>query len=393
MKIVCAASVLFGREAFETLGPTVVIPDQAISPHDVKDADALIVRSKTAVTAKLIENAPLQFVGTATAGFDHMDIEALERADIAWCAAPGCNANSVAEYVVAALLCLAARHRLTLEDLTVGVVGVGQVGSRVASKAEALGMSVLRNDPPLAMTSEALGFVSLDEICEKADVLTLHVPLTRGGPFPTWRLANSRLFSRVKPGCIFLNAARGEVVDPDGLLFAIEHGAVRHAVLDVWNGEPGFSPDLLNRIDLGTPHIAGWSFEGRLNGTLAVYREACHFFEMAPAWEPDEDVLPRAPTITLDAAGKSDEQVLGQAVRAAYDIEADDRALRQGSAMNEAARGVFFDSLRRSYHDRREFPASCVSLAGASDILRRKLTGIGFRIETAPRRGGEAGPG
>ncbi len=379
MKIVCAASVLFGREAFGTLGEVAVRPDRAILPADVRDADALIVRSKTAVNARLVEGSRLAFVGTATAGTDHLDIDYLNQSPLACCAAPGCNADSVSEYVTAALLCIAHRHSLAIEKLTVGVIGVGQVGHRVVRKAEALGMHVLRNDPPLQRATGDPSFVELDELLQAADVITLHVPLTRTGSCPTEHLAGCHFFEHVKPGCVFINAARGEVMDSDGLLFAIEKGTVSRAVLDVWENEPFIAPDLLARADLGTPHIAGYSFEGRLNGTVAVYRELCHFLEVEPTWKPDARALPPAPIIAVDTRGKTDEEALWQIVSAAYDIEADDQALRAGQG-DEAARGLHFDQLRRDYADRREFPAAQLRVTHASPILLRKLHGLGFRV-------------
>jgi erythronate-4-phosphate dehydrogenase len=385
VKIVCASSVLFGREAFQSLGDVVIVPDYELSNDILNDADALIVRSKTKITAKLLEGTRVGFVGTATAGYDHMDTDFLHYADIAWCAAPGCNANSVSEYIAAALLCLGQRHHFDLAGKVIGVIGVGQVGGRVAKKAEALGMKVLRNDPPLALSSDELGFVSLEDVLHEADIITLHVPLTRTGKFPTFHMADCHFFEHMKPGCLFVNAARGEAVESDGLLFALEKGFVGHAVLDVWEGEPLIPRKLLEKIDIGTSHIAGWSFEGRLNGTLQVYREACHFFEAEPKWAPEEKNLPppRVPEISVDANGKSDESVLWEIVRAAYDIEADDRALRASLIRDEPARATHFDTLRRMYPNRREFAAINVRLAHASPELKQTVFGLGFRVVSA----------
>lgn len=385
VKIVCASSLLFGREAFQTLGDVVIVPDYELSNEVLKDADALIVRSKTKITAKLLEGTRVGFVGTATAGYDHLETEYLDYADIAWCAAPGCNANSVSEYVVAALLCLGQRHHFELGGKTIGVIGVGQVGSRVAKKAAALGMNVLRNDPPLALSSGEPAFVSLEDVLRESDIVTLHVPLIRTGQFPTFHMANCRFFSHMKPGVLFINAARGEAVESDSLLFALEKGFVGHAVLDVWEGEPLIPRKLLEKIDIGTSHIAGWSFEGRLNGTLQVYRELCHFFETKPTWAPEGKNLPppRVPEISVDANGKSDENVLWEIVRTGYDIEGDDRALRASLVREEPARATHFDTLRRTYPNRREFAAIKVRLTNASPELERKVTALGFHFVRA----------
>lgn len=375
--------MLFGREAFGSLGETVVRPDHAISPRDLRDADALIVRSKTTVDARLLEGSRVSFVGTATAGTDHLDVAYLNQSPLAWCSAPGCNADSVAEYVAAAACCLASRHGARLDQMTLGVIGVGQIGHRVVRKAEALGMTVLRNDPPLELATGDPTFMSLDDLLDEADLATLHVPLTKGGQFPTYRLANCGFFEHVKPGCFFINTSRGEVVDAEGLLFALERGAVGRAVLDVWEDEPFISSDLVAKVDLATPHIAGYSFEGRLNGTVAVYREACHFFETEPAWHPDPSAFPEAPRVALDARGMTRERALWEIIRACYDIEADDRALRGGPAQDEAAWGLHFDALRRDYPVRREFPAAKVKLSNADRGLARQVAALGFHVEPA----------
>ncbi len=379
VKIVCAESVLFGREAFQTLGDVLVVPDTEIRAFHLRDADALIVRSKTRVTAEMLQGGDVGFVGTATAGFDHLDTIFMDESDIAWGSAPGCNADSVAEYVATALLCLAHRHGLLPDKMTLGVIGVGQTGSRVARRAEAIGLNVLLNDPPLQVATGDPGYLDLDEVLARSDAITLHVPLTRTGPYATQRMANCHFFARLKAGSLFVNASRGEVLDEEDLLFALDHGAVSHAVLDVWSCEPRFSKKLLDRADLGTPHIAGWSYEGRLNGTLQVYREACHFFEVDPAWAPDEGAMPPAPEVKVDARGKSDEEVLWQMARAVYDIEADDRALRAGAAEDEEARGRHFATLREHYAPRREFPAAKVSLSNAPPLLTRKAFDLGFK--------------
>lgn len=378
MKIVCAASVLFAEEAFETLGETLVLPDRQISRGFLQDARALIIRSKTPVNSDLLDDTAVEFVGTATAGFDHMDTRYLDRKGIAWCAAPGCNANSVAEYVVAALCHIAHVRSLTLRDLTLGVIGVGQVGSRVVQKGQAVGMRVLQNDPPLALATGDPVFRPLEEVLAEADILTLHVPLTREGKFPTYHMCNCHFFEHVKPGCIFVNAARGEVVDSESLLFALERHIVSDAVLDTWENEPLISPELLARVRIATPHIAGYSFEGRLNGTLAVYREACHYFEAEPAWVPDESEFPPIIEIACDARGKSLEAILCEVIRAVYDIREDDAALREAVAMTPDARGTHFDRLRRSYRMRREFTATRVKLTHADAAVSETLRRLGF---------------
>ena len=317
-----------------------------------------------------------------------MDIPWLERRGIRWCYAPGCNANSVSEYLVAALLCLAHRHGFRLEGKTLGVVGVGNVGTRVVEKALALGLRVLPNDPPRGraqgrpQTADGrpqTSFVSLERVCEEADIITFHVPLTAEGPDRTVHMADAEFFRGVKPGVVLVNAARGKVVDTDALLAAMDAGRVAHAVIDTWEGEPAYRADLLDRVALGTPHIAGHSFEGKVAGTLMVYREACRFLGVEPTWTPDALLPPPlVPELTVDAAGRSDESVLRELVRPVYDIEADDRRLRESCVPDAPARAAVFDRLRKTYPMRREFRFTRVTVRNGTPGLERKVRGLGF---------------
>lgn len=379
----------FVREAFETLGETVLLDGRAIGPGDVVDADVLAIRSTTKVTPALLEGSRVRFVGTATIGTDHMDIPYLEQRGIHWCYAPGCNANSVAEYIAAALLCLGGRHGFALEGKTLGIVGVGNVGSRVAAKAQALGMRLLLNDPPRAKRGDkgwrspgedtTVPFTGIDALLAEADIVTMHVPLTRDGPDATRHMADDAFFARMRRGAIFINSARGPVVATEALLRAMDAGPVAHAVIDTWEGEPGCRSDILERVDLGTPHIAGYSYDGKVMGTVMVYREACRFLGSAPAWTP-EALLPPAPVplVELEASGRSDEDVLRDLVKAVYDIEADDGGLRATIGVDAPACAAEFDRLRKQYPARREFPFTRAVLKGASDALLRKARGLGF---------------
>ncbi|MCF7818465.1 MAG: 4-phosphoerythronate dehydrogenase [Kiritimatiellales bacterium] len=379
MKIVCAETVLLGHDALSHAGKTVVLPDREITRNDLLDADALIVRSKTKVNRALLEGTPVKFVGTATAGTDHIDAAWLEARGIYWCAAPGCNANSVSEYVVAALLVLRARHGLDLAGKTIGVVGCGNVGSRVVKKCEALGMNVLRNDPPLAASSTDPDFYSLETVLATADIVTLHLPLVKERPWPTDHLADYRFFEQLKPGTIFINAARGSVCDYDALLSARQAGVVSHMVLDVWSPEPSFRIDVLKRADLASPHIAGHSYEGKLNGTIACYNELCNFFEISKDWNIAASLpAPEIPTLGIDCTGREDEDVLHEIIKRIYDIETDDRLIRDAAVHNEVDRARNFDSLRKNYRTRREFMNTEVDAQNASASLKQKIRALGF---------------
>ncbi len=379
MKIVCAETVLLGHEAFSTAGRTTVIADRAITRNDLTDADALIVRSKTNITRELLHGTPVKFVGTATAGTDHIDATYLQEQGIYWCAAPGCNANSVSEYLIAALLVLGRRHGFDLEGKTIGVIGCGNVGSRVVKKCEALGMRVLRNDPPLAAVSTDPDFLPLEHVLAESDIVTLHVPLVTHKPWPTEHMADYLFFEQFKPGTIFINAARGSACDYDALLAARHGGAVSRMIVDVWHPEPAFSVDVLKLADLASPHIAGHSYEGKLNGTIACYNELCNFFEISKTWNiaasrPPPDV----PAIEIDCTGRDDEEVLHDIIRQVYDIETDDRLIREAAVHSELDRARNFDTLRKNYRMRREFMNTEVDAQNASDKLKRKIRALGF---------------
>jgi erythronate-4-phosphate dehydrogenase len=366
MKTVVAETVMLGREAFATLGEVEVIPDRQIGPEHLADADVLVIRSKTKVSPELVEGSSVRFIGTATAGFEHIEFQCLEKREIGWCAAPGCNADSVADYITAALL----RLPIDLENKTIGVIGVGQVGSRVAKRAEALGLRILLNDPPRAAREGEAGFQTLEKLLAEADIVTLHVPLISEKPWPTLKMADCLFFEKMKPGSVFINAARGKVLDADALLHAKANGLISHAVLDVWDPEPQIRADVLAAADIGTPHIAGHSLEGKLNGTIQVYQEACWFFEVEPVWDP-APLLPEVeiPELTIDPAGKTDNEVLAEAVAAVYDITADQLAETDIPQ---------FDRLRATYRVRREFKNTRIVLTENRDGLMDKIRLAGF---------------
>lgn len=384
MKIVCATNMPFAREAFATLGDVVVKEGRAIARADVQDADLLVIRSTTPVHPELLEGTRVRFVGTATIGTDHLDIPYLASRGIHWCYAPGCNANSVAEYVATALLTLAQRHGFTLAGKTLGVIGVGNVGTRVVEKARELGLKVLMHDPPLARSPQPSGlqFLPLPVLLSAADIVTLHVPLTKSGPDATVQLANRDFFEKLKRGAIFINSARGPVMDSAALLAALGSGHVAHAIIDTWEGEPAYRHDLLPRADIATPHIAGYSYDGRVMGTVMVYQAACQFLGVTPTWTPDALLPPPpVPSVACNASGLTPQRVLHDLCRRVYDLDADDARMRPTAFDDAALRAAAFDHLRKTYPERREFPHTHVTLQGAEPALRAAVAGLGFALE------------
>lgn len=384
IKIVCDKNMPYAAEAFGTLGEVVLKDGRQIGPADVRDAGVLVTRSTTQVNGALLDGSSVRFYGSGVIGTDHIDIPYLDARGIVWTGAPGCNAESVANYVTAALLWLGGRHGFTLEGKTLGVIGVGHVGRRVCAHARALGLRVLANDPPRrrdAADGEAQSFVSLGRLLEEADIITCHVPLTRSGPDATFHLLSAAQFAQMKPGVVFINAARGPVCDTDALLGALGK-RVGLAVIDCWEGEPAYRPDLLARAELTTPHIAGHSYEGKVNGTAIVYRRACAFFGKEPVY-PFTLPPPPLPEWRADAAGRRDEEVLRELVLATYDIEADSRRLKESCVADARERAMAFDAQRGKYPMRREFTSVLARVANASEGLLGKITGLGFKVQRA----------
>lgn len=378
MKIVCDRNMTFGTEAFATLGDVTAKDGRDITAEDVRDADLLFTRSTTKVNAALLEGSRVRFYGSAVIGTDHIDIPYLNGKGIAWTGAPGCNAESVATYFAAALLKLG----IPLEGRTVGIVGVGNVGKRVVLKAQAFGMRVLCCDPPRQedpADAAAQGFVSLETVLREADIITLHVPLTKEGPHKTFHLLDAAAFAQMKKGVVLINAARGPVLVTDTLLAAMDNGTVSAAVIDCWEGEPVYRTDLLHRANIATPHIAGHSFEGKVNGTKMVYERACTFLGIEPVYRFE---LPPAekPVVEIVVAGRTDEDVLREIVPQVYDIVGDDRRLRESCTEDTVVRAKTFDYQRGHYPMRRQFEAVTVKATGASEKLLRKIAALGFRI-------------
>ncbi len=360
MKIVADPNIPYVREAFDPLGEVSLVPGRQMTAAAIRDADLLLVRSVTPVNAALLDGSRVKFVATATIGFDHIDLPYLTAHGISFSNAAGSNANSVAEYIVAAMLELAERPGFRLRERTLGVVGVGNVGSKVVRYAEALGMRVLQNDPP-RQRAEGGPFVSLDRVVAEADIITLHVPLTKSGTDATFHLLEPRRG-------ILINSSRGAVLDNTALLTAKLDGLV----LDVWEGEPNLLPELLEKVDIGTPHIAGYSFDGKVNGTRMIYEAACKCSGFVPAWQPQ---LPSPPMPHIEvtvASGEDDEDVLRRVIRQVYAINSDDAALR--------ANPKHFDKLRAEYPVRREFFNTTLVLRTACNGLRAKCAALGFKL-------------
>ncbi|MCT4716586.1 4-phosphoerythronate dehydrogenase PdxB [Enterobacteriaceae bacterium H18W14] len=349
MKILVDENMPYARELFSRLGEVTAVPGRPIPVDELADAGALMVRSVTKVNADLLDGKGVKFVGTATAGTDHIDEAYLDRAGIAFSAAPGCNAIAVVEYVFSSLLMLAERDGFTLTDRTVGIVGVGNVGARLQARLEAFGVRTLLCDPPRADRGDEEDFQPLEHLVREADVLTFHTPLFKEGPYKTLHLADERLISSLKPGAILINACRGPVVDNAALLKCLKGGQDLSVVLDVWEPEPELNVELLELVDIGTPHIAGYTLEGKARGTTQVFEAFSEFIGQRQQVALDT-LLPAPEFGRITLHGPLDQATLKRLVHLVYDVRRDDAPLRK-----VAGQPGEFDKLRKNYQERREW--------------------------------------
>ncbi|QIR26571.1 4-phosphoerythronate dehydrogenase PdxB [Kluyvera genomosp. 3] len=367
MKIFVDENMPYARELFSRLGEVKAVPGRPIPTEALTDADALMVRSVTKVNEALLGDKAIKFVGTATAGTDHVDQAWLEQAGIGFSAAPGCNAIAVVEYVFSALLMLAERDGFALADRTVGIVGVGNVGGRLQKRLEALGIKTLLCDPPRADNGEEGDFRSLDELVAQADVLTFHTPLYKDGPYKSLHLADEALIASLKPGAILINACRGPVVDNAALLKCLNAGQQLSVVLDVWEPEPDLNLALLDKVDLGTSHIAGYTLEGKARGTTQVF-EAYSQFIGQPQEVALSSLLPAPEFGRISLHGPLDQPTLKRLVHLVYDVRRDDAPLRKVAGIPGE-----FDKLRKNYLERREWSSLTVECddADAAALLQK----------------------
>lgn len=351
IKIVADENIELIREAFADIGELSVLPGRKISKKELLDADALLVRSVTKVNKDLLEGTKIRFVGTATIGNDHIDKEYLASRKIFFTDAAGCNSDAVAEYVFTALFHLADKLQFNLNGKTLGIIGAGNIGSRVARMAVALGMLVLKNDPPMKRSTLREDYLELDELMN-ADIITLHVPLIKEGVDKTYHLFDRTRLKNLKDGTIIINTSRGPVIDNNELIKSIDEKNLI-AVLDVWEDEPDINLELLEKVKLATPHIAGYSLEGKVNGTIILYNSLCNFLKIIPRWKP---VLPKPQRDIINLPATQIEKSLNEIFSHIYRIDEDDRNLRKIKDVEDSERGDFFDSLRKNYTLRRELP-------------------------------------
>lgn len=340
LKIVADKAIPFLEGVFDPYADMTYLPGDKIGPEDVKDADVLMVRTRTKCNAALLEGSKVKFIATATIGTDHIDFPYCDSKGIVVRNAPGCNAGGVMEYVFSALYGLASRRSISLQGDTIGIIGVGHVGSLIERMGRALGFKILKCDPPRAEAEGSFGFCDLEYLLQNSQIVTLHVPLdetTRG-------MANSEFFSLMQSGAFFINAARGEVVCDDALKAAIPK--LGPVIIDTWNHEPDIDLDLMDKVAIATPHIAGYSYQGKQNGTAAAVRAVAHYFGITELYEffPKTD-LPENEAVKLDLKDLNQGEI-ASVLQYNYPIFTDDFMLRLNPEN--------FDTLRSEYNYRRE---------------------------------------
>lgn len=388
MKILVDENMPYAVELFGRLGEVVAKPGRTLTADDLVDIDGLMIRSVTKVDAALLAKADkLRFIGTATAGQDHIDQAAVEAKGIAYTAAPGCNKVGVAEYVLSSLMVLGQQQGFSVFDKTVGIVGAGNVGSYLAGCLDALGIRYLLNDPIKEAEGDPRQFASLDTLVKECDVITLHTPLAKQGDYPTHHLVDQAFLSRLKDGAILINAARGPIVDNQALKQALQQsqsgqGKALTAVLDVFEQEPLVDRDLLPLLAFATPHVAGYGLEGKARGTTMIFNSFCEFLGRDDRVEAAE-LLPVAPVPFVRLSREWDEDSLFSLIQLIYDVRKDDALFRRKmQAVDDAGMASEFDKMRKNYWDRREY--SAVTVAGQGHFGLESLAKLGFTVEETP---------
>lgn len=379
MRIVADENIPLLDEFFAGFGEIRRLPGRGIDAAAVADADLLLVRSVTQVDRALLDGSAVKFVGTCTIGTDHLDLDYFQQAGITWASAPGCNARGVVDYVLGSLLVLAEQQGVDLATRTYGVIGAGQVGSRLLKVLRGLGWRVLVCDPP-RQAAEGGDFVSLQQVLEQCDVVSLHTPLERLGEHPTYHLFDAARLAALKPDSWLINASRGAVVDNQALRELLTQRSDLQVVLDVWEGEPQADVELTALCRIATPHIAGYSLDGKLRGTAQIYQALCQHLGVAPSVELAQLMpAPWLSDLTIDASADP-AWALASICRAVYDPRRDDADFRRSLQGDAATRRAAFDGLRKHYPMRREIDGLKVGIKGNAPALADLVKALGARL-------------
>lgn len=374
MKIVADDKIPFLKGVLEPFSSVKYLPGNLITKDHITDADAIITRSITNCNSELLKDTKVKFIATATIGDDHIDKTFCTKNNIQWTSAKGCNSGAVEQYVLSAILNLAIDNAFDISGLTIGIIGVGNIGSKIKRIAEILDLKILLNDPPRAEAEEDNEFVGLDQVLSDSDIISLHVPLIFEGKFKTYHLADETFFDQLEKEKIFINSSRGGVVNTKALIKAIDNQKILHSVIDVWEDEPNIHPELLGWLDYGTPHIAGYSWEGKAMGTAMSVSAISRFFNLGiDDWYPEIE-KPEHNLVSINCEGKTIYEIIREAVNATYDIRKDSHQFK--GIYNE------FENLRRNYSFRWEYDNYNIELKNVTNNsnLSKKLVALGFKI-------------
>lgn len=377
LRIVADENIALAREAFSTLGEIELLPGDKINRERVRHADAVLVRTVTTVDRELLDKTNVQFVGTATIGTDHLDEAYLREAGIAFASSAGCNADAVTEYVFTAIAAVAVDKGLSLPDSTIGIAGVGNIGGRVKKLARVLGMEVLLNDPPLQRKTGDPEFLALEKLFD-ADFLTLHVPLNLSGVDKTHHLLDADRLLKLRPDVVLMNTSRGAVIDNAALAAWARRTLEATLILDVWENEPALNRQLLARADWSTPHIAGYSQQGKLNATHTIYRALCRHFNRTPSWHPPE--LPCSEQAISVRGDAGIELALHQASQHVFPLLRDHHDLQKMLDLLFEDGPGYFERLRKNYPLRNEFNSQTVRIEPMDINIAMTLSAFRFEV-------------
>ncbi|MGC9344723.1 MAG: 4-phosphoerythronate dehydrogenase [Bacteroidales bacterium] len=342
VKIIADDKIPFLKGALDSVAEVTYLQGNKISKEDIKEADALFIRTRTKCNAELLEGTAVRFIATATIGFDHIDTKFCKNNKIEWTNVPGCNSSSVEQYIVSALLEMGEKHSFNFKNKVIGIVGVGNVGTKVAKAAKALGMNVLLNDPPRQRNEGSNLFSSMEQVLAESDIISFHVPLNLDGVDKTFHMADEAFFSQMKKGVIIFNTSRGEVIDEIALKEALNKGKIEDSAIDVWENEPAIDTDLMNISGIVTPHIAGYSVEGKANGTMMSVRAVSRYFGLGlDDWKPSGLPGAEVQNIVIDCGGMDEQEIIKEVYNRTYDIMDDDYSFRKNPASFENLRGTY----------------------------------------------------
>ncbi|MCY9845276.1 4-phosphoerythronate dehydrogenase [Vibrio caribbeanicus] len=374
MNILVDENMPYAEQLFSRLGNVILKPGRELEASDLVDIDALMIRSVTRVDSELIARAnQLKFVGSATAGMDHVDQNLLQQKGIYFTGAPGCNKVGVAEYVISAMLVLAQEQGFSIFDKTVGIIGAGEVGTYLQQCLEDIGIKVLLNDPLKQACGDEREFTPLETLIGQADIITLHTPITKESEYPTYHLFDQTRLSSLRGDQILINAARGAIVDNSALKQRLLKNDGFTAVLDVFEYEPQVDLDLVPLLAFATPHIAGYGLEGKARGTTMIFNHFCRFLNRDLNVDAAA-LLPIAPIPSLHLKSNCNEAILHNITQLVYDVRKDDALFRRNIHMQGA-----FDKMRKHYWDRREY--SSIKVSGSDYHHLTMLEKLGFQVE------------